>query len=198
MNFDRNERGGENVPSLKIHLIVGALVYPFYTLGFWSISEWLGAKFRPTNFELSLAYLALVVGSDLPDLDSSNAPIRNFLKALLVGFGIYAMVPTVSELLVRIDVVRNLAAPVVTVISLAVSMLAAYLVVSLFLSLPLFAHRGFAHSLTFGALYGLLIYAFTLREVTNPLFLAVAGFAGVLVHLLTDYHREPWRALKFK
>lgn len=155
-------------------------------------------QFKPTSLELGLAYLAFVLGSDLPDLDSSNAPLRGFTKSLLIGFGIFAIMPTLATFLRKFQWSSLLPEYLFTVLVVVLSMVCAAVVINLFLSLPLFSHRGFAHSLTFGALYALLIYVFTKNEMGNPIFLALAGFFGVFVHLLTDYYREPWRAFKFK
>jgi membrane-bound metal-dependent hydrolase YbcI (DUF457 family) len=62
--------------------------------------------------------------------------------------------------------------------------------------MPVFSHRGFAHSITFASIYGLLVYLFSTSKSKNALFLGISAFAGVMSHMIADYKDKPSKIFK--
>lgn len=180
------------MPNLAAHLKVGMFTYPVYVLLYAFVCNLLKVKFSPTMVEVAMAYLFYIVGSDLPDLDSTNAPLRNFTKALALGFSIYIFTQFIFDKLRYLPFFENaekslLHSPLLFALAISIAMLIGAGLINLFLSMPIFSHRGFAHSITFAAIYGVLIYLFTSSISNNSLFLGISAFSGVMCHMIADY-----------
>ncbi|HQE47731.1 MAG TPA: metal-dependent hydrolase [Fervidobacterium sp.] len=189
------EKWGSLMPNLSTHLKLGVFTYPVFVLVYNLITVLLGKEFSPGVIDLSIGYVFFVFGSDLPDLDSNSAPLRAFTKALSLGFAIYIFYSFIYE---KLSTVAAIPAILLMPISIFLSMLIGIGVVNLFLSLPLFSHRGFAHSITFAAIYGLMLYLFSYRMSKIPLFIGICGFCGVMVHMVADYYKKPLKIFKLK
>ena len=183
------------MPNLSTHLKLGVFTYPVFVLVYSLIVSAFGKSFAATVIDLSMGYVFYVFGSDLPDLDSNNAPLRTFIKALSLGFAIYIFYSFIYEKFSTITVIPKI---LLIPISTSVAMLIGAAVVNLFLSLSLFSHRGFAHSVTFAAIYGLMLYLFSYQMSDIPLFIGISGFCGVMVHMTADYYKQPLKIFKLK
>ncbi|MCX7654340.1 MAG: metal-dependent hydrolase [Fervidobacterium sp.] len=183
------------MPNLLSHLKFGMISYPAYLLVYIIICTSLRRNFSPSTVELAMSYLFYIIGSDLPDLDSTNAPLRTFTKALSLGFSIYIFTPYLAE---KIKLIQQITIPKVLVIpiALSISMLIGAGLINLFLSMPIFSHRGFAHSITFAGIYGFIIYLFS-TNTNDPVFLGISAFAGVMSHMIADYWKNPVKIFKF-
>lgn len=183
------------MPNLIVHLKFGMFSYPIFLLLYSFVCNFFKIDFKPDILCLSMSYLFYIIGSDLPDLDSNNAPLRSFTKALSLGFSIYIFTPYIME---KLQGIQQIKIPYILVlpISLSISMLIGAGVINLFLSMPIFAHRGFAHSVTFAAIYGLTIYLFSSGR-SDSIFLGISAFAGVMSHMVADYWKKPIKIFKF-
>lgn len=184
------------MPNLATHLRIGVLTYPVFVFSYNVVSTLLKNPAHLSAFDLALGYLAFILGSDLPDLDSANAPLRNLTKVFLYGFAIYVFYDFLLERFRAVVFLAHAPEPVLGLIALGTSLAIGAGLVNMFLSLPMFYHRGFVHSITFGAIYGLLVYLFLKPLVENVIFVSVSAFFGVFVHLLADYRNRPWKAFK--
>lgn len=182
------------MPNLLTHLKFGMISYPIYLLLYSFIYSIFKGNFSPNVVDLAMSYLFYIIGSDLPDLDSNNAPLRGFTKALSLGFSIYIFTPYIVE---KIQSIQKIDIPYIFTLPLAltISMLIGVGLINLFLSMPIFSHRGFAHSVTFAAIYGLLVYLFSSGR-SDSMFLGVSAFAGVMSHMIADYWRKPIKIFK--
>lgn len=184
------------MPNLVSHLRIGVLTYPIYVFLYNLIFAFLKKSVSLSGFDLALGYLAYILGSDLPDLDSANAPLRNLTKVFLYGFSIYVFYEFLLEKFRSMNTLSSLPDAILSLAALGTSLAIGAGLVNMFLSLPLFYHRGFVHSITFGAIYGFLVYLFLQPLVKNVIFVSVSAFFGVFVHLLSDYGKRPWKAFK--
>lgn len=183
------------MPNLLTHLRFGMVSYPFYLIIYISFLRFFKTNISLSVLDISLSYLFYIVGNDLPDLDSNNAPLRGFTKALSLGFSIYIFTNFIMEKLANLP---QLKIPEILLlpISVAISMLIGAGLINLFLSMPIFSHRGFAHSVTFAGIYGLLIYLFSTGKSDNAIFLGISAFAGVMSHMIADYRKNPTKIFK--
>lgn len=182
------------MPNLLTHLKFGMISYPIYLLLYSFIYSIFKENFSPNVVDLAMSYIFYIIGSDLPDLDSNNAPLRGFTKALSLGFSIYIFTPYIVE---KIQSIQKIDVPCIFTLPLAliISMLIGAGLINLFLSMPIFSHRGFAHSVTFAGIYGLLVYLFSSGR-SDSMFLGVSAFSGVMSHMIADYWRKPIRIFK--
>lgn len=182
------------MPNLVTHLKFGMISYPIYLLIYLFACKFFNVSFSSDMVGLAMSYLFYIIGSDLPDLDSSNAPLRSFTKALSLGFSIYIFTPYIME---KLQGIHQIKIPNILIlpIALSISMLIGAGLINLFLSMPIFSHRGFAHSITFAAIYGLLIYLFSSSR-TDSIFLGTSAFAGVMSHMIADYWKKPIKIFK--
>ncbi|MEJ5257249.1 MAG: metal-dependent hydrolase [Fervidobacterium sp.] len=185
------------MPNLLVHLRVGMISYPIYLLIYGAISHLLNIKFAPTPIDLAISYALYILGSDLPDLDSNNAPLRNFTKAISLSFAIYIFSAFLYEKFYSIQQLKFIPHPIMLSISVASAMLIGVALVNLFLSMPIFSHRGFAHSITFAAIYGIIIYLFSSTKSEYAIFFGISAFSGVMSHMIADYWRKPSKIFKF-
>lgn len=182
------------MPNLVTHLKFGMISYPLYLLTYSAICTVFKKNFSPNIVDLAMSYLFYIIGSDLPDLDSNNAPLRSFTKALSLGFSIYVFTSYIME---KLQGIHQMKIPSILIlpIALSISMLIGAALINMFLSMPIFSHRGFAHSITFAAIYGLLVYLFSSGR-SDSIFLGVSAFAGVMSHMIADYWKKPAKIFK--
>jgi len=183
------------MPNLVAHLRIGMITYPLFVLLYGLISKILNYNFTPSAIELAVSYAVYILGSDLPDLDSSNAPLRNFTRAISLSFAIYVFTSLLFEKIATIKQIKTLPEIVILTLAISISMLIGVGLVNLFLSLPIFSHRGFAHSITFAAIYGLIIYLFS-SSSDSAIFYGVSAFSGVMIHMMADYRSNPIKIFK--
>lgn len=157
------------MPRAKKHLLYGAMTLPaplslllfIYHFGCISIVDFLKFVF--------LGGIALLIGSDLPDIDARSAPIHEG-----IGLVIPPAVFWGSVYFIGLDYI-------------AATALTAASITAFFKLLP--KHRGFIHSVRvgcfFGCLISLLIYFLWFR-VWLSLWTGVSLLMGYLIHLLTD------------
>ncbi|MGQ9856585.1 MAG: metal-dependent hydrolase [Fervidobacterium sp.] len=184
------------MPNLLVHLRVGMILYPVYLLIYGLISSLVNVKFEPTPIDLAISYALFIFGSDLPDLDSTNAPLRNFTKAVSLSFAIYIFSAFLYEKFYSIQQFKILPQYLILSLSVATAMLIGIGLVNLFLSMPIFSHRGFAHSITFAAIYGLIIYLFSSNKSGYAIFFGISAFSGVMCHMIADYWKRPLKIFK--
>ncbi|MFN6991482.1 MAG: metal-dependent hydrolase [Fervidobacterium sp.] len=189
------------MPNLTAHLKFGMFSYPIYVFFYLFICNSFQLKFEPNIIDLAMSYLFYIVGSDLPDLDSNNAPLRSFVKAFSLGFSIYIFTDFIFKNIQNVPLFEKfkysfLYNPFLFSLSISIAMLIGAGLINLFLSLPIFSHRGFAHSITFAVIYGLLIYLFTSSISKNPVFLGTSAFFGVMSHMVADYRTKPSKIFK--
>ncbi len=178
------------MPNLLAHLRIGMITYPLFLLIYGFVSNFFNYKFSPSAVELAISYAVYILGSDLPDLDSSNAPLRNFTKAISLSFAIYIFTSFLFDKLASIEQMKALPQSVILSIAVSISMLIGAGLINLFLALPIFSHRGFAHSITFATIYGLIIYLFSSSKSDAALFFGISAFSGVMVHMIADYRKN--------
>lgn len=184
------------MPNLTAHLRIGMISYPAFLLIYGLVSKFLNKSFSPTPIEIAISYAVFILGSDLPDLDSSNAPLRNFTKAISLAFSIYVFTAFIHQKLLTIQQLSVITKEGILALSVAISMVIGISLINLFLSLPMFSHRGFAHSVTFAAIYGLLVYLFTSPKSSLAVFFGISAFSGVMVHMIADYIKNPIKIFK--
>ncbi len=176
------------MPQLKTHIYFGLFTYP---LAYFLIAlalvhlGWLNLSVPFDVQTMVLGYFVYVIGSDLPDIDSRSAPIHHFLKILASILGVFMILNWTS-----VPISKNFPDFVTQLAILSVVMFAggvvSYLVITAVLSLRIFDHRKFAHSISFAALYGALLYVGLYKDSNNSLFIAVLGSTGVVLHLILD------------
>ncbi len=178
------------MPSLKTHLKAGMLLFPVYFLVFNIVSHFVfNQTFKPDTVSLTMAYVFFVLGSDLPDIDSNNAPIRWFAHAVFSGIiigGMWNFKP-VWDFFERTG---ELKASIIVGLGTISGFLLGY-------SLNTLKHRGFLHSNLFGLgytgfCYIIGRYVLNLRG-TDLIFVSLSGFFGVFTHLLLDYKLKAFR-----
>ncbi|AMW33376.1 LexA-binding, inner membrane-associated putative hydrolase [Fervidobacterium changbaicum] len=184
------------MPNLVAHLRIGMISYPIFLLIYGIVAKLLGYEFSPAPVEIAISYAVFILGSDLPDLDSSNAPLRNFTKSISLAFAIYVFTAFIYDKLGAIEQLSVVPKEIVLAFSVAISMLIGLGLINLFLSLPIFSHRGFAHSVTFAAIYGFLVYLFASPKSSSAIFFGISAFSGVMVHMIADYIGNPAKIFK--
>jgi len=127
----------------------------------------------PTGYDLFIlslfAVIMITLGSDLPDIDSRNAPIHKIFQILFPG-----VVILISLVLLKPDVVLSLVHGIVALV---------------FYTKLMPGHRQFVHTMRAGVLFGGII-AILLHLVFGSLILSIwSGIClsfGYFVHLLKD------------
>jgi len=184
------------MPNLTTHLRIGMISYPGFLFVYGFVSNLLNKSFSPTPIEIAISYAVFILGSDLPDLDSSNAPLRNFTKAISLAFSIYVFTTFIYQKLLTIQQLSVITKEGILALSVAISMVIGISLINLFLSLPIFSHRGFAHSITFAAIYGFVVYLFASPKSGLAVFFGISAFSGVMVHMMADYIKNPLKIFK--
>ncbi len=180
------------MPNLNTHLKFGVITYPLFLFLYLFLYRYFFGGLQLSTLDFAIGYILYLVGSDLPDLDSNNAPLRLFVKGISISFGIYVFTPFFIEQLTKF----SLGTDVITILAVSISMIISASIINTFLSLQIFSHRGFAHSITFAGIYGLLIYLFTFGKEINSIFLGFSAFSGVMIHMILDYWKKPLKIFK--
>ncbi len=173
------------MPMLKTHLKAGVFLFPVYFFIFDLLHvEILNSWYEPSIKVLMISYVFFVLGSDLPDVDSPNAPIRWFVQSLVPIVLMYPMFKT--ELITKWlkGYLGSYSIPALVAISVVGGFALGY-------TLDLLKHRGFLHTNVFGLIYSGVCYliarfVFDLSG-SDLIFTTLAGFFGVWTHLLLDY-----------
>ena len=176
------------MPQLRTHIYFGLFTYPlaYFLVGLiFMKAKWSHFSMPFDDLTIVLSYFVYVIGSDLPDIDSKTAPIHHFLKILASILGVFMLLSWGSNFLSEKfgDIYLHLIATSVFVLA---GGLISYILITLVLKLRIFDHRGFAHSISFAVIYGLLIYIGFYKSASNSLFIALLGTAGVILHLILD------------
>jgi len=182
------------IPGLTTHLNTGIFLYPAYYFAFISIIRAWGIDYTPGAVDLVISYLAFIVGSDLPDIDHKDAPIRFFAQVLLLPLIFTKILDLLVKHLFRYVVVfmpDHLAFTVLLTLAVAIAFLILKSITALM------KHRGFFHSISFALIYGALLYFFGTSLLHNHLlrllFISIGGTCGVIVHLLLDTRGKVWK-----
>ena len=120
---------------------------------------------------LSFGITALIIGSDLPDIDAKKAPVRGLLAVAIFGAVFIGSVKfyKLSHLLAG---------------SLATGSVLTY-------EKKMPKHRGFMHTVRAGLLLGLVLSVISLNlgaSLTLAIWVGFSLFVGCLVHLSADRH----------
>ena len=182
------------IPGLYVHLNSGIFLYPAYYLAFVSISRVWKVDYIPGSVDLVISYLIFILGSDLPDVDHKDAPIRLFVEMFLMPLVFVKVLEIFTRYLFQpftLFLPDHLSLAILMVLAVAVAFLALKGV------MMLTKHRGFFHSLSFAFLYGAIVFffAYSLLHGNLPrlVFISTAGTCGVVVHLLLDVRGRIWR-----
>ncbi len=171
------------MPGIRGHLLTAMLIYPLFYLMYFYASKALGFMFKPVLEVLLISYLAYIIGSDLPDVDSETAPIRWFLHSL---FPAAFLITIYKTRLWKVFTGRfgDLAILAAIFTACVGGFLLGYM-------LKLLRHRGFLHTITFGVIYGGAVWLWSVYGILLPLrdstFVGFSAFFGVLIHLILDY-----------
>lgn len=127
----------------------------------------------PTGYDLFsmslFAVIMIILGSDLPDIDSKNAPIHKIFQILVPG-----AVVLISFVLLKLDIVLSLIHGIIALI---------------FYTKLMPGHRQFVHTMRAGVLFGGVV-AILLHSIFGSFVLAIwSGVClsfGYFVHLAKD------------
>ena len=180
------------MPNLKTHIYIGLFTYPaaYLSIGY-GISQMPSLNFSPL-FDIqtiTLGYFVYVIGSDLPDIDSRNAPIHHFLKILASILGVFIALNWSNKWISKEFKDTNIHFLALSAVIL-LSAFIFYILITLVLKLHIFDHRKFAHSISFAFIYAFLLWLGFSNKSSDAIFIAALGFLGVLVHLIADFVQD--------
>ena len=169
---------------MRTHIKRGMLMFPVYFFAFGSIDALLfNEVFKPGLASLVTAYFLFVLGSDLPDVDASRAPVRWFVHTAFPG-GMIALFWKLDPIWKLFERFEGLGPSLVVASGTIAGFFLGYVLDTL-------NHRSFLHTNLFGLIYASLCYTlgrFVLDLRGSELFfVALSGFFGVFLHLLLDY-----------
>jgi membrane-bound metal-dependent hydrolase YbcI (DUF457 family) len=127
----------------------------------------------PTSYDLFsmslFASIMIILGSDLPDIDSKNAPIHKIFQILVPGAAVL-----ISFVLLKLDIMLSLVHGIIALV---------------FYTKLMPGHRQFVHTMRAGVLFGGIV-AILLHSVFGSLILSTwSGLClsfGYFVHLAKD------------
>ncbi len=180
--------------NLKGHINAALFTYPIAYMAVFFISKGIGHTLSVNIYELTLGYFVYIVGGDLPDIDSKNAPIHHFLKVLASILGVYTILNWSQTMIA--NEFKGLFYPLALSIIVLGGAVASYGLITLVLRLKIFEHRKFAHSFTFAIIYGAILYGAFYKKESQTLYIAIVGTLGVMLHLEIDYWPRIWKAFK--
>ncbi|MCD6559078.1 MAG: metal-dependent hydrolase [Palaeococcus sp.] len=166
------------------HVLGGILTYPLAVLFLALLRYYANFPVKLSFIAMALGYAFYVLGSDLPDLDHPDALIHRGSKpivAVLVGSAFFVkLIPYINFTSYGW---ANLT------IGWGISALVAFCSWHAYTAL-MPKHRGVVHSLTFAAIYGILIFIALYYGVEisfeESLFVGIVASMGYVLHLLSD------------
>ncbi|MFW6121508.1 MAG: metal-dependent hydrolase [Petrotogales bacterium] len=182
------------MPDFRTHISIGLYSYPIYIATFIGITEAFNIDLNISATFIGIGYLLYILGSDIPDIDSHSALIKRTSEVILAAivsaiFYISVAYPYFQDFLVEFSNSKAIGIGVSFAISVLVGL-------GVSKTIDLLSHRGFMHTLLAAICYGLLINAIFLASegfqitdpeiITNSLYIALSGFVGYLLHLITD------------